>query len=80
MSSETEAGFDYLAPAELYFPASMGRAGGINYRRFATVALALDFVFGSLTGARLAATALEVNGVRYGAPDMRRLHDERSAG
>lgn len=77
MSGDIELRFDYEASAELYFPASVGRRGGIDYRRFKTAALALDFAFTTLSGARLAAAALEVDGVRYGAPDMQRLHAER---
>lgn len=77
MSGETEAGFDYRAAAELYFPASVGRRGGIDYRRFANVELALDFAFEVLSGARLAAAALEVDSIRYDAAQMRRLQAER---
>ena len=77
MTDETGAEFDYLAAAELYFPASVGRRGGIDYRRFPNVELALDFAFEVLSGARLAAAALEVNSVRYDAAQMRRLQAER---
>ena len=77
MSGDTEAEFDYLAAAELYFPASVGRRGGIDYRRFPNVELALDFAFGVLSGPRLAAAALEVNSIRYDAAQMRRLQSER---
>jgi hypothetical protein len=77
MSNETELEFDYEASAELYFPASVGRRGGIDYRRFKTAALALDFAFTTLSGARFAASALEVNGLRYDAPTMKRLQAER---
>ena len=77
MSEQTGIGFDYLASAELYFPASMGRSGGMNYRRFSTVSLALDFVFGSLSGPRLAAAAMEVDGTRYAVDGIRRLQAER---
>ena len=79
MSAENEAGFDYGAPAELYFPVSASGRGGIGYRRFASAAKALDFAF-TLLGARLAASALEVDGVRYDAPGMQRLQTERLGG
>jgi len=77
MSGETGLEFDYGASAELYFPVSVGRRGGIDYRRFKTAALALDFAFTTLSGARLAASALEVDGVRYDAATMQRLQAER---
>lgn len=78
MSDQTEVGFDYEAPAELYFPATTGRSGGMNYRRFSTVALALDFVFVTLSGPRLAAATLEVDGARYDADALRRLQAART--
>jgi hypothetical protein len=70
-----ETAFDYGAPADLYFPMSMGRRGGIDYRRFRSAALALGYAFETLTGAKLAAAALEVDGVRYDAAAMRQLYD-----
>ncbi len=78
MSDQTGGGLDFLAPAELYFPATTGRSGGMNYRRFPTVSLALDFVFASLKGPRLAAATLEVDGMRYDADGLRRLQAERA--
>ena len=77
MSDQAGIGFDYYAPAELYFPASTGRAGGMNYRRFATVSQALDFVFTTLSGPRLAAATMEVDGQRYDSEGLRRLQAER---
>lgn len=69
------ATMDFAAPADLYFPAAMGRRGGIGYRRFSTAETALSYAFATLSGPALAAAALEVDGVRYSAIDMRRLHD-----
>ena len=62
-------------PAELYFPVLLGRRGGLDYRRFPSAALALQYAIESLAAQRLGSATLEVGGVRYDRTAMRRLYE-----
>jgi hypothetical protein len=71
--------FDYGEPAELYFPVLLGRRGGLDYRRFPTAALALQYAIETLAAEKLGSATLEVAGVRYDRVAMRRLYEAHSA-
>ena len=64
---------DYQAPAEL-FPAPSHRRGPLRYHRFDTLAKALRFAQEELTAAELAGACIEVDEVRYAAPEITALY------
>jgi hypothetical protein len=68
--------FDYSIAAEL-FPARSRKAGGpgIQYRRFARAADAIQFAIEELPPAHLIGAYLEVDEVRFGGRDIRRLYE-----
>ncbi|MDB5528402.1 MAG: hypothetical protein JWR51_1505 [Devosia sp.] len=68
------APFDYDEPADLYFPAQVGRKGGLGYQRFPSAALALLYAIETLAVAKLGSATLEVDGERYDGAAMKRLY------
>jgi len=66
--------FDYSEPADLYFPAQVGRKAGLDYRRFPSATLALRYAMESLLPGKLSAATLEVDGERYDSFAIRRLY------
>ena len=68
-------GFDYAAPAELFFGRSRAGKSRPKYRRFDTAAEAVCFVFEKLPAAVLAGTYLLVEEARFGVEEMRHLYE-----
>jgi hypothetical protein len=67
--------FDYGAAAEL-FPSRRWRSGGrsFRYKRFAQASQAIRFAIEDLPAEYLVGAFLEVNELRYGSDDIRRLY------
>jgi hypothetical protein len=73
----TMTSFDYAAPAELFLSKSAGASRRpMQYRRFATGAEAIRFAMEQLPAATLTGTVLEVDDVRFGHLDIRKLYEE----
>lgn len=66
--------FDYAAPAELYLSNGFSRNACLQYRRFASAALAIQFVVESKRQDALTGTVLEVNEERFDKKEMLRLY------
>lgn len=65
---------DYNSSAEL-FPASSARRGKVSYRRFGTLAEALQYAIEELSPELIVGAFLEADEVRYAAAEMRSLYD-----
>ena len=67
---------DYAVRAELFPPAS-GR-GKVAYRRFDSLAEAVQFAVESMAPAQLTGSFIEAEEVRFGAVEIRALYDAES--
>jgi hypothetical protein len=67
------AGFDYSAPAELFFN-NLKRHPRVGYRRFATAAEAITFAVDGIDRGVIASVTLEVDEQRFDRDAVRRLH------
>jgi hypothetical protein len=69
------AEFDYNALAELFPTSRVPRRRSFGYKRFAKAAQAIRFAMEDLPRTSLAGAFLEVNELRYGSDDIRRLYE-----
>lgn len=70
--------FDYAAVAELFPPRRTGASSWrrLEYKRFPCASEAIQFAMEKLPRTTLLGTFLEVDDVRYGHDDIRRLYDD----
>jgi hypothetical protein len=66
---------NYLAEAELFPSRRRSARGGLGYRRFDTVAMAIKFAIEELPSEFLLGAILEVGEERFGGGDIRQLYD-----
>lgn len=69
---------DYAATAEFYFSAAYRKSQGMKYRRFASVAEAVQYVAEDLAPAALKGSLLEVDEQRFEGADILALYTDRS--
>lgn len=67
--------FDYTAAAELYPGDSPYKSSRVRYRRFDTVAEALQYAMEDMPAQWLRGAALEVDEDRFESADMRALYE-----
>ncbi len=71
------AGFDYSAPAELFFNRGGARQGvKMSYRRFPTAAEAIAFAVEELGAGAIGFATLQVDDERFERGQIRRLYDD----
>lgn len=69
---------DYAATADFYAGRTSRKSQGLNYRRFASVAEAVQFVAEEMTPAALKGSLLEVDEQRFEGADILALFTDRS--
>lgn len=67
-------GLDYNTLAEVYPGQRRGRRPSLGYRRFDTAAAALQYLLEDLPAGELATVTMEVDEVRYGPNEIRKLY------
>jgi hypothetical protein len=70
--------FDYAAPAELFTSAITSRRGPVRYRRFETVAEAVQYAIEVLPTSLLNNAILETNEERFKGSEIRDLYQDQA--